>query len=92
MNFSTPIGYQNPVWAKTGRELRELADAFNKTMERKKVRQRAQQVGSPPFEFLLNIKMMHSLIHCVTAFIAQFAKLTFLERICRDGCEEKLMF
>ena len=43
-DFSTPVGYQNPVWAKAGRELRELADAFNKTMERRRVRERAHQV------------------------------------------------
>ena len=41
---STPVGYQNPLWAKAGRELRELADAFNETMERRRVRERAYQV------------------------------------------------
>ncbi len=42
--FSTPQGYQNPVWAKTGREMRLMADAFAKTKEREKIRKKAQRV------------------------------------------------
>ena len=37
----TPFGYKNPVWAKAGKELREMADAFSKTKERGLVKQRA---------------------------------------------------
>ena len=44
LSFSTPVGYRNPLWAKTGRELRMLADAFSKTKERERVRRRADEV------------------------------------------------
>ena len=37
----TPLGYKNPVWAKAGKELREMADAFSKTKERSRVKQKA---------------------------------------------------
>ena len=37
----TPFGYQNPVWAKAGKELREMADAFSRTKERNKVKNKA---------------------------------------------------
>ena len=37
----TPFGYQNPQWAKAGKELRHLADAFSKTKERQKVKKKA---------------------------------------------------
>ncbi|XP_074650102.1 apoptosis regulator BAX-like [Tubulanus polymorphus] len=36
----------NPMWASTGRELREMADAFAKTKERQRIRNEANAVGS----------------------------------------------
>ena len=45
--FSTPLGYRNPVWAKTGKELRMLADEFSKTKERQKVQAKAEKVSHP---------------------------------------------
>ncbi|KAK7475127.1 hypothetical protein BaRGS_00033619 [Batillaria attramentaria] len=39
----TPAGYANPVWAKTGRELRHMADVFAQTAERKRVKQKASE-------------------------------------------------
>nr|KAG5690688.1 hypothetical protein BaRGS_013474 [Batillaria attramentaria] len=42
----TPAGYANPVWAKTGRELRHMADVFAQTAERKRVKQKASEVST----------------------------------------------
>lgn len=42
----TPAGYANPVWAKTGRELRNMADAFAQTAERRRVKQKASEVST----------------------------------------------
>ena len=44
MFYSTPIGYQNPQWAKAGKKLRIWADDFEKTSERSKVRKEAEEV------------------------------------------------
>ncbi|XP_041373671.1 uncharacterized protein LOC121386736 [Gigantopelta aegis] len=50
-DICTPIGYNNPLWAKAGRELRWMADAFAKTEERKKIRKRAMEVGITEVSF-----------------------------------------
>ncbi|XP_071103698.1 apoptosis regulator BAX-like [Haliotis cracherodii] len=42
--ISTPAGYKNPMWAKTGRELRHMADEFAKTKERKRLANKAASV------------------------------------------------
>ncbi|KAL5005302.1 hypothetical protein ScPMuIL_018758 [Solemya velum] len=45
ISASTPRGYQNPIWAKAGRELRMMADEFARTKERDRIKSRAEQVG-----------------------------------------------
>lgn len=42
----TPAGYANPMWAKTGRELRHMADVFAQTAERRRVQQKASEVST----------------------------------------------
>lgn len=42
----TPVGYGNPMWAKAGRELRHMADIFAQTPERRRVRQKAEEVST----------------------------------------------
>ncbi|PVD19782.1 hypothetical protein C0Q70_20273 [Pomacea canaliculata] len=42
----TPAGYANPLWAKTGRELRIMADEFARTTERQRVQEQASQVNT----------------------------------------------
>ncbi|XP_005100743.1 apoptosis regulator BAX [Aplysia californica] len=42
----TPPGYKDPLWAKTGRDLRLMADDFSKTRGRAQVQRRAEQVGT----------------------------------------------
>ncbi|KAL8575385.1 hypothetical protein ACOMHN_000001 [Nucella lapillus] len=42
----TPAGYNNPMWAKAGRELRHMADIFAQTAERRRVKQKASEVNT----------------------------------------------
>lgn len=44
-SYSFPAGFKNPLWAKTGRELRQLADKFAQSEERKLVKEKANQVN-----------------------------------------------
>ncbi|CAH1797150.1 unnamed protein product [Owenia fusiformis] len=44
-SISTPKGYKHSAWAKEGKILKEMADAFEKSKERQVIRDRANRVG-----------------------------------------------
>ncbi|XP_064619217.1 uncharacterized protein LOC135482785 [Lineus longissimus] len=80
-SYSTPVGCRHSAWAKAGKELREMADAFSRTKERQRVKKRAQDIEVNEITFDQFQDLLSELFHCNTITRERIVVLFFF---CSD--------